>query len=55
MIGEDELLRGEMETGSTLGEPIVAQGDWEELVGEDIETMLDPGGTDGDHAHDLHM
>ena len=55
VIGEDELLRGEIETGSTMEEPIAAQGDWEQLVREDVETMLDPGGTDGEHAHDLHM
>ena len=39
VIGEDELLRGEIETGSTMEEPITSQGDWEQLVREDIETM----------------
>ena len=55
MIGEDELLRGEIETGSTMEEPIATKGDWEQLAREDVETMLDPGGTDGEHAHDLRM
>ena len=55
MIGEDKLLRGEIETGSTMEEPITAQGDWEQLTQEDVETMLDPGGTDGEHTHGLRM
>ena len=55
VIGEAKLLRGEIEMGPTMEEPIVAQGDWEQLAREDVETMLDPGGTDGEHAHDLRM
>ena len=48
MIGEDELLRD-------YGGINRIQGDWEQLAREDVETMLDPGGTDGEHAHDLRM
>ena len=55
MIGEDKLLRGEIETGSTMEEPITAQGDWEQLAREDVETMVDLRRTDGEHAHDLRM
>ena len=55
VIGEHELLRGEIETCSTEGEPIVAQGDWEQQAREDVETMLDAGGTDDECAHDLRM
>ena len=55
VIEEDELLRGEIEMGSTMVEPITTLGDWEQLAGEDVETMLDPGGTHGEHAHDLRM
>ena len=55
MIGEHELLRGEIETRSTQGEPIAAQGDWEQQAREDVETMLDAGGTDDECAHDLRM
>ena len=55
VIGEDKLLRGEIETGSTMDEPIATQGDWEQLAWEDVETMLDLGGTNGEHARDLCM
>ena len=55
VVGEDELLWGEIETGSTIEEPITSQGDWEKLAQEDVETMVDLGGTHGEHAHDLRM
>ena len=38
-----------------MEERIEAQGDWEQLAREDVETMLDLGGTDGEHARDLCM
>ena len=55
VIREDELLSGEIETGSTMEEPITSQGYWEHLAREDVETMVDLGGIDGEHAHDLRI
>ena len=36
-------------------EPITAQVDWEQLVREDAERMLDLGGTDVEDSRDLCM
>ena len=55
VIEEDELLRGEIEMGSAMEEPIIAQGDCEQLAREDVETLLDLGRIDGEHARDLCM
>ena len=38
-----------------MEEPITSQGDWEQLVREEVDTMLDVGGTDGENAHYLRM
>ena len=38
-----------------MEEPITSQGYWEQLAREDVETMVDLGGIDGEHAHDLRI
>ena len=55
VIEEEELLQGEIQTGSTMEELIATQGDWEQLAREHVEMMFDLGGTNGENAHDQRM